>query len=316
MRSFLITWVAGMAVGTACAATTDGRQIPTDFAGQLIAAQSIGTAFGNDTNPSQSLGGGSELNAMYVNPDIASGRLRLGITGNLEDIDNDINGNGIIIYLDTRSGGENILDSNGGFSNTGARYVPAMEGTRFDAGFAPDMAIVVNSAGAGFGEYFVDTIDFASNTRSYRGRGVLGGGTGSLTGGLNTSNWLIAFDNSNTAGVGAFVPGAADGLALTATSGLELDLAAADLGLATGWTLGIQIMISGGNFPSYLSNQNLPSLPIGTNNLAQAPVDYRSFAGDQFSRVTVVPAPFTGMLGLAAAMGFAARRRRGTGDAA
>lgn len=309
-----LTWAVAtaallLASASAHALPPDGRNIPTDFAGHLVAAQRIGTAFGDDTNPSQTAGGGSELDAIFVHSDVSSGRFRMGITGNLEDVNNNINGNGIVVYLDTRPGGENILDANGGFSGFGGRYVPAMEGSRFDAGFLPDFAIIINSAGAGFGEFFVDTVDLTANVQSFRGQGVLGSGSGLLVGGSNPSAWSVAFDNGNVLGVGGSTAGAPDPNALTATSGIEFDLAAIDFGLQPGWTLGVQVNLTGGNLPSFVSNQNLPSLPDFTPNLAFGPIDYTTIAGQQFANVALVPAP-----GITASIVIAtcviARRRR------
>ena len=294
--------------GAAAAQAVDGANIPSDFAGSLVATQATGTGFGDDTNPSQGFGGGSELNRLFVEPDLGAGLLRIGITGNLEAADNSLGGNGLTVYLDHRPGGENTLDLNGGFAPFGYRYVPAMVGTTFDAGFFPDLGISVNASGPGFFEYFVDTVDLHTNQPRYIGAGLFGSGSGALVGGVNPTGWLAAFDNSNTQGVGAF-SGGADAGAPSATAGLEIAVPLADLGLGPGDTLGVQVLISGGNDPGFLSNQNLPPLPAGTANLGFAPVDYGLIPGEQHARVAI-PAP-SAALPLALGALLAPRRRVG-----
>jgi len=292
------------------AIANDGRDIPTDFAGQLIAQQTIGTGFGDDTNPSQSMGNGSELNGLFVDPRVGSdGRLRFGITGNLED-GSGLGANGIVVYLDTRPGGENTLDANGGFSGFGDRYIPGSEGTRFDEGFFPDYGIIINS-GFGSGEYFVDVVDLNANTSSFRGEGAFGTGNGSLFGGTNPTGWRIAFDNGNTEGVGFSTAGAPDQNALTATDGLEFDVFAPDLALVPGWTLGVQVVLTGGNNPSFFSNQSLPAFPDFTPNPEDAPIDFRAFEGVQYAQVSIVPAPSSVALMMLIAPRMLHRRRSG-----
>jgi hypothetical protein len=297
-------------VAPSLALATDGLNLPTDFAGQLVAQQTIGTGFGDDTDPSQTMGNGSELNALFVDPRVGGdGRFRFGITGNLED-SSGIDSNGIVVYLDTRPGGENTLDANGGFSGFGDRYIPGSEGTRFDEGFFPDYGIIVNS-GFGSGEYFVDVVDLNANTSSFRGEGAFGTGNGSLFGGSNPTGWQIAFDNGNTAGVGFSPAGAPDPNALTATSGLEFDLFAPDIGLAPGWTLGVQVVLTGGNNPSFFSNQSLPAFPDFTPNPEEAPIDFRAFEGVQYAQVSIVPAPSSVALMMMTAPAMVRRRRGG-----
>jgi MYXO-CTERM domain-containing protein len=278
--------------------------------GAALAVQTVDTQFG-DANPN----GGSELDAGYAL--ISGGRLNLMLTGNIE-----ANFNKLEIFIDSKAGGQSVFDSSG---NDGAG---AMDGLVFDAGFTADYHIIVRR-GNDQGNDKLD-IDFA-NLVAQSASGyldVIGGstGAGSTGTGVNASPIDVAYDNSNTAGVGGGTGAANQAAAAAVTTGLELSIALSDLGYAGG-----QICIMAGQNNqghNFWSNQFLGGLPqglmngggagTGTGNLGgdgngnfngSGAVNMTNFAGDQF--FCVVPEPTSGLLaGLAGLVMAAVARRR------
>jgi hypothetical protein len=279
--------------------------------GQPVSVQQIGTHFGNSTSGNIQAANGSELNAAFAFE--AGGNLNLLLTGNLE-----ANFNKMVIFVDNgNAGGFNVLP------NVVAGLPDKYNGMTLDqsgvngasATFRATHWLSVTCGGGPFG-MFVDGGDLLSNTGGFLG-GNDGQSGGALSGGTNVLNALVALDNSNVAGVDGN-PGAAQGFnALTAFSGLEVQIPLASLGVGTMNGLRLMAFINGANH-DYLSNQFLGSLPIGTQNLGGdgAGVFTGSVgginlngsyaAGDQF--FTLVPAP--GSLGLLAIGGVIAVRRR------
>ena len=296
---------------SAQAASINGLNIPSDFGGYSVATQTIQTNYIDDLTPIQRRGEGSELDQLFVHPDTSDGLLKIGVTGNLDNKPTRGPTHGVVVFLDTKPGGDATLDGNsGGAIDDGDRYVTLLEGTRFDAGFAPDYALIVNaSSPASFPEktFFVDLIDLQSNTKRYIGRGLIASGTGVLTPNDNPRGLLFAIDNGNTLGVAGASPGVPDPNAATATSGMEIAIPLADLGLATRQQLGIQVVLastfSSTRHPNGVSNQILPPLPDFTANIPTGfVVDFRAYAGDQFATVQLVPEPTTYALLLFAAI--------------
>src|SRR5262249_23164154 len=134
----------------------DGRNIPTDFGGHLLATQRFQTQFGDHTDNSQ-FGEGSELDQLFVTND--ANRLYIGITGNLKN-----DGNGIMVFIDSNGPGAGITtlrvkdefgDVVPGLRDMHApgpniygtpRYLAGGPGIgwdniSFDAGFAPDYVL-------------------------------------------------------------------------------------------------------------------------------------------------------------------------------
>jgi hypothetical protein len=115
---------------------------------------------------------------------------------------------------------------------------------------------------------------------STSGRGITGTGAG------NSQAIRVAYDGSNTAGIGGTTGNAADQTAAAAvTTGLELCISLADLGNPAG---PIKVMLlQASNDHSYLSNQTLAGLPVGYGNLANpTTTDFSIFPGDQFFTVS------------------------------
>lgn len=107
--------------------------------------QTSQTQFGDDTNPSPTAGGGSELDQGYLR--VFSDGIALALNGNLET-----NGNRLIIFIDSvPAAGETVLAANPG----DVQGVAGMTGDTLP--FAADVALEIN-AGTGT-QYFIDWVD-------------------------------------------------------------------------------------------------------------------------------------------------------------
>lgn len=266
----------------------------------LGAVQTVQTQFGDNL---------SELNAAYYR--IESGKLFLGLTGNLENNFNKLN-----IFIDSTAGGQNVIDGGNNPPNDG--WAAKYSGLTFDSGFAPDYMVILRHGFDGTNNRF--DVDYA----------IIGGGvndgeligtfdptvTNSATvgpGGLTGVSMDIGFDNSNAAGIGGGDGAADQGAALAVETGIELAIDLADIGSPTG-AFRISAHVNGSNH-DYLSNQSLggyepPQGNLGgdgngtfTGDLSQ--IDFNNFVGDQYF---VVPEP--GAMALIAVGCLALRRRR------
>jgi hypothetical protein len=266
--------------------------------GAPLSVQTVQTGFG-DANPN----GGSELNAGYAT--IAGGYLNLMLTGNIEG-----NFNKLEIFIDSKAGGQSVFDSSG---NDGAG---AMDGLTFDAGFTADYHIIVRRGNAGNDQFDIDFANLGAQSAS--GYGAVFGnsqvGSGSTGTGVNASPILVAYDNSNAAGVTGGSGAADQGAAAAVTTGLELAISLSDLGYAGG---SINIMAGVNNQGhNYWSNQFLGGLAAPQGNLGgdgagnftgEGAIDFTLFAGNQF--FTVIPEPSSlALIGLSM-LGLAMRRR-------
>ncbi|MEN1682022.1 MAG: hypothetical protein AAGJ46_20770 [Planctomycetota bacterium] len=294
----------------ASAAEIDGLNIPDDFAGHLVATQTIQTGYIDDLTPGQGFGEGSELNQLFVDPNVDDGFLKIGVTGNLDNYpfpDGPVHG--FVFFFDTVAGGKSTLDE----------FVPGVDGerfllplldARFDVGFEPDFALVINAVsprGLPNSTFYVDLFDLSLVSKRYLGRGAVGSGTGLLIEGENPDGMMLALDNSNTAGVHGEEPGELDAGAASATSGMELSIPISYLSLAPGADLGVHAMITSHalytasslqRHAEGFSNQSLPPFPVGTLNGTYSRrdpdvLDFRTLEGDQFARVRIVPEPTT-----------------------
>jgi hypothetical protein len=154
---------------------------------------------------------------------------------------------------------------------------------RFDAGFAPDYLLFVN---VWSGTLYVDQFTLPTSgpaVKTYRGSGTPNDGDGYLSGGSNPNGMLVALNNTNVLGVTD--SSAAD--AATATTGFELFLPCADIGLPAqpDATIGVVAFIaqSGGQ----VGNQWLPGLGGGYPNLGVAP-DMTAIPGLQYATLPLV----------------------------
>lgn len=289
MKTLMALLVVAALAYSPAAAAVDGLDVLTDFCPQgtegctaLLELQNNYTGFGDHKPGTGNFVPGSELNQLFVRK--AQDALAIGITGNLET-----NGNAWVIFLDTKDGGENTLDS-----NAGPGALTGMEGNSFDEGFEADYAIVINTAG----NVYVDVVDLQSDSSRYLGYvpldapGVLAG-----DGADNPNGSSIGFDNTNNAGViGAPPPDKtaqqhmAD--AATALTGVEMLLSLQDIGTTSESLQEAKIMVILTGSSGYLSNQTLPGLGTGSQqwNLGDAEVDFgneETFPGDQFATVSL-----------------------------
>jgi hypothetical protein len=287
------TWASGIVV--------DGTR--DVMYGPARAVQTVQTQFG-DADPNN----GSELDAGYARC-CDDGKLYIMLTGNIE-----ANFNKLEIFIDSYAGGQGVFDSSG---NDGAA---AMDGLVFDPGFTADYHLIVRRGNDGGNDKFdVDFADLAAQTSSGY-FDILGGNSGiGMTGtGVNLLPIMVAYDNSNTAGVtGGTAALDAAGMAAAAavTTGLELGIALSDLG----WDgRAIKIMAGQNNQNhNYWSNQFLAGLPGPQGNLGgdesggftgEGAIDMTHFGGNQY--FCLVPEPTAGAIAVLAALGLAAGRRR------
>ncbi|HEY7087842.1 MAG TPA: hypothetical protein VH518_07105 [Tepidisphaeraceae bacterium] len=251
-----------------------------------LATQTNTTGFGDNQ---------SELNQGLARLS-AGGELQLMLTGNLE-----ANGNGLVIFLDTKAGGVVASTTAGGYgvfgsvggqrtddwgtdTDGGATVLPTPNGPSVvSPGFNPDMSIELNAGGGG-PNYFISVIDMtvpnepnanrdiflpdpADNTRS----GQFNGPSVTSTylrdsGATNAGTVTFAFNNTNTAGVNGDGNPAGLGDPATATTGFESLLSTLFLNADPGVPIKLMAFITNGG-GDFLSNQFLPGLPLGTGNL-------------------------------------------------
>lgn len=247
----------------------DGLNIPTGFGpGALIATQDNETGLGDNI---------SELNQMYVR--VEANEIQLGLTGNLAT-----DGTGLALFVDSVSGGQNTLST--ATFPTPPSGVPQLTGLTMEGGFNADYVVFVNAFS---GSIYVDHYELASGgggVKRYVGSGTVGDLDGFLNGGSNPNGMQVAIDNSNTDGV----TDSSASQAATATSGLELSIPLADIGLteATG-SVKLLAMILRSN--GQVSNQLLPGIGGGEDLLGFAPFDLATVPGEQMVSVALSRIP-------------------------
>lgn len=262
----------------------DGRNIPTDFAGKLVATQDNFTWFGDSGHP----GGGSELDQLFVTNDASS--LKIGITGNLET-----NGNYWLVFLQTQPEGTSTLSATSG---PPSGVIASMRGTMMDEDFAPNWCLCMNTAGS---VLYVDLVDLLNNTCRFLGASAVNSGSGVLTGGTNPHGALAAFDNTNTAGVTSD-PGRSIAETIvdagTATTGVEVSLPFDDIRLST-CQVGVMVLLTGNT--GFISNQSLPGFGGKFYNPGVPPIDFDRIPATQYARVTLSGLQFAPQPSIAAA---------------
>jgi alpha-amylase len=247
----------------------DGLNIPSDLGlAAQRATQNNATSMGDNVN---------ELNQMFVSVETAS--LNVGLTGNLAT-----DGTGMALFLDTRTGGQNVLDTFA-FPQPPSG-IPQIDGMVLDAGFAADFVVFANAFG---GSVFVDLYELETiggGSKRYLGSGTVGDGDGFLVGGSNPNDLQVALDNSNTAGVTALSAAGAG----TADSGFEMSIPFADVGIAApvGNIRMMAVLLRGnGN----VGNQFLPGLGGGYGDLGFVPIDLNTIPGPQYETVALAALP-------------------------
>ncbi len=239
---------------------TDGLHVPSDIGpGSLRATQNNATGMGNNVN---------ELDQLYAC--VEGQTLRFGITGNLAT-----DGTALALFFDAVAGGQNTLNT-ASFPTPPAN-INNISGMILDSGFAPAYILHVN---AWSGTIYVDHYALATaggGTKRYIGNGTVNDLDGFLSGGSNPNGMLVALNNSNTAGVTATDASQAG----TATSGFELVLPFADLGIAAAQgTIKVMAMLVRGD--GEVGNQFLPGLGGGHANLGYVPLNLNNIPGPQY----------------------------------
>ena len=259
--------------------------------GSALAVQTINTGFGDSAGNNDSAGG-SELDAAYGK--ISGGNLYLFLAGNAEN-----NGNHWNIFVQTASGGQSSLNITGGWDPPNN-----MNGSTFSPGFAPTLFIDANDYQ---GTFYMNEYGLSgSGSANYYDGNIVGsplgiysattlGGPGPITVALNNNNASSMNSGSGNAFSGPY-----------ATTGLELQIPLASYGYAGGPVMVMAAINGGGD--GYLSNQFLPGLPVGTQNLATSGFSFGSTPGEYF---TVIPEPSSialVLVGLLGAIGLIRRR--------
>ncbi len=277
--------------------------------GDARAVQKVQTGFGDAAPPGDLTG--SELDAAYGV--IRSGRLYLMFTGNLER-----NFNILDVYIDSRSGGENILSLtpqyDGGYNAPAGPYrSPALGGMRFDAGFFADYHLFarwgveaavntplevtfVNRGGGGAAQIpgsRAGTI--VSVSTSAVGSIPPGNVAPNASGTALTQTLFMAINNINAAGVVAGNGAANAAAAEAVSSGFEVSISLADLGGASAFDNIRVVAMLNGSGHNFLSNQVLPGVPspqvniggdgAGTFTGSLSGVNFTTFAGLQYFTV-------------------------------
>lgn len=279
------------------------------------AVQTIETGFGDNF---------SELNALYAQID--GGNLYLVLTGNVESNFNKLN-----IFIDSQAGGQNMIQpgtDEGGtnpnnddwaenYSGVGPSASGNGPGFMFDTGFEADYLIIGRSGNFGGDRYDLDYAVVGGGAGNFQSAFDVFGGTleGSAPGAL-PNGIGIAFDNSNTGGVGGTAGNAADLAAARAVqTGVELEIPLTAIGNPASLSdIKVSAHVNNSNH-DFLSNQFLRGLPVGTGNLGGdgagnfnndvSAINLKNFAGDQFVQL---PEPASvALLGLG---GLAMLRRR------
>jgi hypothetical protein len=266
--------------------------------GAARAVQTVDTGFGNNQ---------SELDAGYARC-CDDGRLYLMLAGNIQN-----NFNKLEIFIDSNPGGQSVFDSSG---NDGAG---AMDGLVFDTGFTADYHLIVRR---GDGKLDIDFANLSAQSASGYFNVLDSGdfGVGTTGTGVNGSPIQVAYNGSNTGGVGDNCPGdicqAADQSAAAAvTTGLELGIALSDLN----WDgRAIKIMAGQNNQNhNYWSNQFLGGMAPPQRNpggdetggfTGEGAINMNNFAGNQY--FTTCPEPSSLLLVALAMVGFAGAARQ------
>lgn len=235
--------------------------LDSGFYGSPLAVQTINTGFGDSAGGNDSAGG-SELDAAYGN--ISGGNLYLFVSGNLEN-----NGNHLNVFIDGGApGGQNTLNVTAP-GNPGP-VMGWMNGSVFSPGFNATFAFDMNDyAGTLYSEEY--TLTSPGNlTGGYVGVlsetsiGIAAGSDGGVT--------SLYLNNNNASTMG--VSGAAYFGGAAVTTGLEMVIPLS----AIGWSGGsIKVLADiNGSYPAdtYLSNQFLPGLPVGTANVGTGGTPY------------------------------------------
>ena len=292
--------VAAILAAPASAQVLDGS-IAGDGYGAPAAVQTVQTQFGDNF---------SELNAAYGF--VSGGNLHVTITGNLESNFNKLN-----IFIDSVSGGQNMIDASMNPTNDG--WANAYNGFMFDSGFDADYLIIARNGDFGGPRFDFDFNSVGNLSVEESSVDIFGGSFGGVNPSVGASGIGVAFDNSNSAGIMGGDGPADQAAAAAVETGLEFVIPLSAIGNpSVGDEILISAMINGSNH-DFLSNQFLGGLEAPQSNLGGdgfgnftgnvGGVNLKNFAGNQYFSVTVVPEPSTACILAVAACGLVRRRR-------
>jgi hypothetical protein len=258
--------------------------------GSPLAVQTINTGFGDSNytgTPNGPDANGSETDAIYAV--VSGGNLNVFVAGNFEN-----NGNHLNLFIADGRVGQSVLSASGG--------IGAMNGSAFSPGFSATYALDANDFQ---GTVFLDSADLVANTGGFVGSVGLTAGIGSGTPG---SGIVLGLNNSNVLGVnGSGGTAAAPGVAAAVVTGMEFSIPLSLLGNPTG-NIELLADINGGG-DSFLANQFLPGLPVGSGNVGNGgKFDFSTTPGE----FVTVPEPTSlGLIGGLSALMLLRRRKDG-----
>jgi hypothetical protein len=294
------------APGPARAAITGNLGTTSVPYGAPLTVQTINTGFGNAPGGTDSTGG-SELDAGYGAID-NSGNLDLFLSGNFEN-----NGNHLNIFVHGGDPGQNVLNA------PATATLQKMNGSVFSPGFQATWAFDMNDyQGTLYNEEY-----------TYGGPGVINGGyVGSVPetstgiapaaipgGGGFPAFSTIALNNLNGSTMGPAGAATNQAAAAAVQTGFEISIPLSQIGWSGGPIMVLADINGGGD--TYLSNQFLPGLAVGTGNVGgggpytgpnSGTFNFANSPGQYFTVQVPEPASI-GVLGAAALM-LAARRRK------
>lgn len=246
----------------------------------LVATQGTWTMYGDQTTADDvELVVENELDGLWVDND--SHFLYLGITGNTSG------GNRLMVFFDTQAGGERALVATN--ANNGGGAASGMTGRGHalpkrtdDTEPLYDFAIEVNESG---GNVYVDRRILQDGIEEgiWHGYSLLNSTDGVLQGGANPNGMRVAYniaaldpthgvpacgDFDVGSGIWTMTPAEIAAMAATMTTGFELKIPFADLGIdpTTQDTIDIWVMIVNGS-GDWGSDQSLPSLRGDTGEM-------------------------------------------------
>jgi hypothetical protein len=259
--------------------------------GPPLHVQTTNTHFGDAVNGNVFIAGASEINSFSAR--VQQDTLYLHIAGNLET---DPNRNKMEIFIDAIPGGQNRLRGDQSnldlFGLNMMGDVGAGDGLTFDAGFEPDRYLTLTGDASGTSV----RVNWAELPTNGPGPATYLGATpaapparGLLAGGTNTWGIRAAINNANTAGVLAGTGPADQAAAAAVSTGVEVAIPLAALGLTNSCTASIKICaFINGVWHDFVSNQVVGSVPPGTANLGDPrAVNFAAIPGEQCVAVPI-----------------------------
>ncbi|MCE9619443.1 MAG: hypothetical protein K8R92_06005 [Planctomycetes bacterium] len=236
--------------------------------GNAKAVQNVHTGFGNATDGVNSYANGSELDAGFIKIDSDNGYLYLFLSGNLES-----NFNKLEVFIDSIPGeGQNVLRSDNadvdfnGLNKMGEDTVNAIQGLKFDEGFAPDFYLTTTLGGDPITQYanIAQLLTAGGGVGAYIGSGPFAGPDANNLLDDTVYGCQLSINNSNVLGVNGDSDAVYGGCGVN--TGIEMKIPLVLLGWDGSSDIRICAFINGGGH-DYASNQFLGTLPVGAGNL-------------------------------------------------